>query len=322
MLGVGRTRLRDAVASGDFVVVHRGWYVAGEIWKRWHSESRHAARSLATVRAMRDGGTVASHTSAAALWGLPFYRFEPQRVHVTGPRVNGVARGAHPVVRHEGDIVACRAVVDGVAVTSLARTIADVIGRLPLEASVALADAGLRRVAWRGGDDPYDVAEAERLKAEVRQCSALTAGARGSRQARWVIAFADGRAQRPGESASRVLLHRLGFAPPRLQVRIPLEKGWYDVDFGIDDADVWGEFDGEGKYVDPEMLAGKSTAKVLLEEKRREDDIRGRTRRGIIRWGWHDIAGIGRFRRRLASFHVHPPLKPGDVPPTFAGPPL
>jgi len=114
-------------------------------------------------------------------------------------------------------------------------------------------------------------------------------------------------------------MHRLGFAPPRLQVRIPLEKGWYDIDFGIDDAGVWGEFDGEGKYTDPQMLGGRSTAEAVLEEKRREDDIRGRTRRSMIRWGSRDIASLSRFRRRLAAFHVHPPLGPGSVPPAFSG---
>ncbi|GAA1982518.1 hypothetical protein [Microbacterium pumilum] len=318
MRGMGRTDLRDAVRGGRLVVVHRGWYVDATTWRGWYPESRHVAKALAVVRTMRGGEVLLSHASAAALWGLPFYRFDPPRVHVSGAGTNGVTRGSSGVARHEVAVEGHHAEVDGVPVTSLARTAADLAGRLPLEAAISIVDAALRKVAWVDGSRRYDIDAAEEWKAKVLGCSALRRGARGSVQGRWVVEFADGRAQLPGESVSRLYLHQLGFAPPRLQVRIDHSTGWYDIDFGLDDVQVWGEFDGTGKYTDPEMLAERSTAEAVLEEKRREDDIRGRTRRPIIRWGSPHIRDVDAFRQRLADFHVRPPAGPGGVSRSFS----
>lgn len=50
------------------------------------------------------------------------------------------------------------------------------------------------------------------------------------------------------------------------------------------------EFDGEGKYRDRALRAGKSLEDVLLAEKRREDAIRGVTQWRLCRGGFRDIA--------------------------------
>lgn len=322
MAGVGRTRLHDAVRSGEVIAVHHGWYVRGSMWQQWHTEERHAAKAIAVVRSMRGGDAVLSHTSAAAHLGLPLYRVSPVRVHVTGPRTSGSVRASESVARHTGDISGDVVEMHGVRVTSLARTVADLVGRLPLTAAVALADAAMRQVAWRGGDATYDPLAADAWRDQVLARASLQRGARASVQGRWVIAFADGRAQLPGESVSRLYLHQLGFAPPSLQVRVAHSTGHYEVDFGLDDVDLWGEFDGVGKYTDPAMLKNASTAETVMLEKQREDSIRGMTRRGMIRWGSAHIATLDAFRARLASFHVHPPGAPGRVPPTFRESPL
>ena len=304
--GFTRSGIRARVESGGLIVVHRGWYVGAAYWNSWFTESRHAARAIAVARAMQGDGVILSHTSAAVLHGLPLYRFEPARVHVTGSRSNGRTRAMSAVARHEASISADRVEIHALPATSLARTVADVIGRLPLETAIAVADAALRSAAMRPGK-LYDEAAAGQLRAQIEACSALASGARGCRQARWVLEFGDGRAQTPPESVSRLYLHLLGFAPPRLQVRIEHSAGHYEADFALDDVPAWGEFDGTGKYTDPEMLADKTTAEVLIDEKLREDDIRGRTGRPVIRWGSDHIKTVEAFRRRLATFHIHPP---------------
>lgn len=316
--GVGRARLRTMLAERRLVIAHRGWYVDAKVWDAWYVEQRHAAQAIAVWRAQRGSQSVLSHTSAAVIHGLPLYRVTPTRVHVSDARANGRVGREASVARHEvsvdGDVVC----VDGLRVTSLARTVADLIGAVPVESAVSIADAALRSVAWIGDDRAYDENEDDLFRADLRACSALQPGARGSVQARWVASFADGRAERPGESVSRVHLHRLGFAKPRVQVRIPRTRGYYDVDFALDDVDVWGEFDGDGKYTDPAMRGDATALEVVIAEKRREDDIRGITRRSILRWGWPHIASPEALRRRLAEFGAYAPGPPGVIPRAFA----
>ncbi|HYP74272.1 MAG TPA: hypothetical protein VEP72_09290, partial [Microbacterium sp.] len=143
-------------------------------------------------------------------------------------------------------------------------------------------------------------------------------GSRGVVRARELLELADGRADGPSESISRLYLHWLGFAP-RLQVAIAGPSGHdYYVDFGIDEADVWGEFDGKVKYVDAAMRRpGEDAEAVVLREKAREDWIRGSTGRRVVRWGWDDLADLGTFSRRLAAYGVFPPLPTAG--PSFPG---
>src|SRR3546814_7568878 len=91
---------------------------------------------------------------------------------------------------------------EGLLVTSLPRTIVDVIRTVSTEAAIAYFDAALRLVAWRG-HGRYDGEAAERFRAEIVARLEAMPGARGIRQARVVASFADGRAQLPGESVSR-----------------------------------------------------------------------------------------------------------------------
>lgn len=104
----------------------------------------------------------------------------------------------------------------------------------------------------------------------------LLPGSRGVRNARRVVDIADGRVQLPGEAISLMYLLDLAVARPRLQVPVAAPSGTeYFVDFGLDDADVWGEFDGRAKYLDPAMRrAGESVEDAVLREKSREDWIR------------------------------------------------
>ena len=60
----------------------------------------------------------------------------------------------------------------------------------------------------------------------------------------------------------------------------------------------------EGKYVDPSMRGDRSIEEAVLDEKRREDWIRGRTNRRMLRWGDAHIGTLPLFASRLAAFNV------------------
>jgi len=297
--------LAAAVRGGSLIRVDRAWYVDAEQWHGAYSEGRHLLRVLA-AEARRIGGSdlVFSHASAAVLWELPLFRTEPARVHLSGAAASGHVRASEPLVaRHELAIPSEDVDVrHGLVCTGLARTVADVLRSASEETGLSLADAALRRVAW--SLDGYDEDAAESLRHGVREC--LPRGGRGVRRARRVLQLADGRAASPGESVSRLYVVELGLAVPRLQVPIAAPGGGrYVVDFGMDDVDAWGEYDGEGKYIDPALRGpGVGIEQVVREEKQREDWIRGVTGRRVLRWGKADIATPAHLAARLRAFGI------------------
>lgn len=310
-----RSRLREdgwtdraitgAVGRGDLVVLRRGAFIeAGDAEQLW-PEGRHLAHVIAVARDSR-GGAVASHESAAVLWDLPLYRHRPDRVHLTTPAPARISSGPD-VRRHVAPLRAEDVVLRcGIRCTSLARTVFDVIRTVPLETAIACADAAERQMALRGREWDQDAVLAWREGMQRRLVD--SDGARGVRQARWVADFSDGRAQLPGESVSRLRLVRLGFARPRLQVPVPAPNGRrFFVDFGLEDARTFGEFDGQGKYTDEAMRRGIPLQQVLLDEKRREDWIRGTTQWRFVRWEDEHIVSATALGRRLASFGIRPP---------------
>jgi hypothetical protein len=172
--------------------------------------------------------------------------------------------------------------IDGVAVTSLARTLVD-LGRIESMANAVVAmDAGLAGV--RLGGYAYAVTAQELLKELARAGSG-----RGVRSARWAIEFADEKSASPGETLSRLSIARARLTPPVLQQRFVDDEGAMFTDFWWPDFDVVGEFDGAGKYLRKEWMDGRSAADVVIDEKRREDRLRRQVSR-VVRWGW-DVAG-------------------------------
>ena len=306
--GTSSRMIARHVARGRLHRLDRGCYVDGATWSSWRPESRHLLRVIAARQRQTSADVVFSHCSAAVLWGLPLARLDPAKVHVSGARTNGhVDSTASGVARHQVDVPESeRTVVDGIPCTSLARTVADMLRVVAAETSLSILDAALRRTAWDDTAHRYDDQAAAALTAEI--AALLPPGGRGVRRARAVLDWGDGRAQLPGESISRLYLRWLGFAAPRLQVPVEGPAGtWYNVDFGMDDAGVWGEFDGRSKYVDPELRGGNvDLEEVLLAEKSREDWIRGTTGRRLVRWGSQHIADPAALSRRLAAFHIHP----------------
>ena len=304
--GYRERELRTLQASGSLVRVRRGWYAPGDRWRELWPEGQHLLLVLATADEMVGGTAVASYASAAVLHEIAMYRPRFSRVHVTvppGPRASSSAA----VMRHaedlsEDDIVEIR----GVRCTSLERTAYDLMRLATIESAVTVADAVLGRAAV--SSRLQDPALAALWRARMHDRLSAAGPTRGSRQARWVTEFADGRAELPLESVSRLQLHRLGFARPQVQVPIAGPNGrdfW--VDLGLDDADAWAEIDGQGKYRDIALRSGRDLETVLLEEKRREDWIRGRTGRRFVRWGDAEAASAESLRVHLATFGIRSP---------------
>jgi hypothetical protein len=116
-----------------------------------------------------------------------------------------------------------------------------------------------------------------------------------------VLAFARPGADSPGESRSRLAIHRAGLPDPVLQheVRAPDGRVLGQVDFWWEEFDTAGEFDGRVKY-GRSLRPGQDPGAVVFVEKVREDAIRG-DGHGMVRWVWSEITPFDAVARRLRA---------------------
>ncbi len=303
-----RREVRQRLARGTLARLHGEWELTAREYASLYTEEQHRLAIAATVRGMRTDAAVISYVSAVVMHGLPLFRTKPRRTHVTMRA--GAATRSHPTVfRHrdslpEEDIV----LVDGLLVTSLERTVVDAIRALRLEAALSVADAAIRRVAWDEGAKVYDDVAAEEFRARLWQRVFRMPGARGIRQARWVLELADGRAEGPGESTGRLYLLLLGFATPRLQVVVPGPNGLiFRVDAGLDDVGFWWEFDGLTKYTDPALTGGRTVSEILERQRWRQQWIETATGRRFTRCGWEHLDAPTTLATKLKADGVRMP---------------
>ncbi|MFJ4222719.1 hypothetical protein [Microbacterium sp. NPDC089695] len=296
--------IRGAVEEGRLHRVRRGWFMRREEWDDLWPESRHRAEVLATAGSTTTARPVFSHVSAAVLWNLPLHRVRPQRVHVMAERAHH--RHSVPgILRHEGALPAADIdEIAGIRVTSLSRTVYDVARTLNPEAALAIADAAIAHVA--GDPWAFDALAADvLLRALARR--ARTTGARGIRQAREIVSLADGRAQLPLESVTRYRLHQLGFARPLVQVPVAAPGGGvFWMDLGLEAARTFIECDGLSKYLDPSLRGARTTEQVLLDEKAREDWVRGTTGWRVVRIDSADMRSVDSADARFRAFGLRP----------------
>src|SRR5690606_2506218 len=148
---------------------------------------------------------VFSHQSAAVLWQLPALGPLPDRAHVTvSPQQGG--RSTRAMARHSSERFVSPVEIGGLQVTPLARTIVDLAATLPFPAAVVAADAALRRTRFPSTGVPRSRISVTDLQHEHARLPLR----HGAAKAWEVIAFADARAQLPGESLSRVSMLRAG----------------------------------------------------------------------------------------------------------------
>ncbi|MCW4385871.1 hypothetical protein OH146_08800 [Salinibacterium sp. SYSU T00001] len=288
------SELRRRRASGDLMRVLPGAYLPRAV----HNALAHERAHLATVRAAaltaRDE-LVFAHQSAAVLWRMPLLGPPPSRAHVSVPPQAG-GRSNQSLVRHASSRAFDPVEVDGLLTTPLARTAVDLAAALPFDAAVVVADAALRRTKSPLAGVPLTDVSPESLRREACRIPLR----RGAARASLAINFADGAAQLPGESVSRVSMLRAGVPAPVLQQELVGASGaTYYVDFWWPQFVLIGEFDGAAKYSDPVFLAGRTPEQALLDEKAREDDLRLAGYR-FCRWTWDVARNPRALRHRLA----------------------
>jgi hypothetical protein len=276
--------LRRLRRRGDLTAIADGAYIDPADARLRRSESRHALLVAAALpRVAAD--SVISHTSAAVLFGLPIWHIPLKRVHTTRPRRSGgVLTGrlhVHTAPLEPDDVTE----IGGIAVTSVVRTLLDIARTVGFEEAVVILDAALYRHLCTRDELLAGLGRMARWK--------------GAPAARRAVAFADPRAESPGESRSRVAMNRLGLPVPVLQweVRRPDGAVLGKVDFGWPERGSVGEFDGFVKY-GRLLRPGQVPADVLFAEKVREDAIRGEGL-GMGRWIWTEIDEFTEVARRL-----------------------
>lgn len=281
-----RAAVYRSAGRGDLVRIVRGAYLPSRVWESLSIEGRHLARMSATTRLHPE--TVFSHLSAALLWGLPIVGGDLRLLHSLAEPSSG-GRSVAGVARHGLGIPRDVQEIDGIRVTSLPLTLVHLASGFRPEVSVPALDAAF-------GDPRFEVSR-ERLVAEAAELPS----SRGCVRAVWAIEFADPASGSPGESLSRVGIHRLGLPRPVLQVRFVDARGFIGiVDFWWPDANVIGEFDGVGKYLREAFAVGADPAEVVLAEKDRENRLRALGPR-VARWDWAVARSLPELRRRLSE---------------------
>ncbi|NEK86099.1 type IV toxin-antitoxin system AbiEi family antitoxin domain-containing protein [Blastococcus saxobsidens] len=254
--GYGHPEIRSMCATGRWVRLRRGIYVAADDLARAEQQGRRFQLDcLAVLVALDRPGAALGHGTAARLWGLPVPR--PPTISLVDP--------AHTRTGRDHRMTQTPLADDEVAVrgpfrlTTPARTLVDHARSEPLEEAVVAMDAALL---------------AERVVPEqLRTAASRAARWPGARRAERAVVLADGRAESPLETRGRLRIAGAGLPVPELQVEIRAEGRLVAVvDAWFDDAAVAVEFDRQVKYTDP--WRGRSPERVLWEEKRREDRLR------------------------------------------------
>jgi hypothetical protein len=156
-----RALFYERVRKGDFVSLRRGAYVAASQWRELDARGKYRLRVLAAV-AYSQRPLVISHLSAACLWDLPWFSAYPRAIHALEPEANG-GRSSSVIARHTVGITDEYVSIEGVLVTSLARTVVDIARSTSFEKAVAVADAALRRTTVPWGGVPATVLTREKL---------------------------------------------------------------------------------------------------------------------------------------------------------------
>ncbi|GGF34355.1 type IV toxin-antitoxin system AbiEi family antitoxin domain-containing protein [Williamsia phyllosphaerae] len=268
--GVTDRHLMSRVRSGELIRLRPGVYAAGV---ERTPESMHRLEILATEHHL----LTVSHRSAAVLHGLRMLKPDLSRIDVSsGSRSGGrihPTRHIHSGLLDADDVV----IVDGVAVTSLERTAADVACMADFDRALVVLDSALRAGADRD-------AIGEILARRRRQ---------GVSTARIALSMADRNSESVGESWSRAQMITARLPLPRLQDARVIRGRRVIPDFDWD-RQLVGEFDGHIKY-GRLLRPGQTVVDVVADEKAREDLLRWDGSM-VLRWVWSDLE-----RRRVVG---------------------
>lgn len=284
--GFNDRQLQQLVRSGMLRRVRPGEFALPQEWDPASRLEQHREFVLRTAERV-SAPQVYSHHAAAALWRIRIRGRWPDRVDVLAARASG-GRSSGRVRRHALGFETHEVVeLDGLLVTSPAQTVIDLARALPFLDGVVAADSALGTAFGRRQlTTPEDLDR--RLHADDRP--------RGALKARAVVAEADGRAESPPESESRMETVLLGFPRPELQREFMTSLGAFRTDFWWEEFGLGGECDGAAKYSDPEFLRGRSPQQVFRDEKARERALLAVPElRRLVRWEPADLTPMARF---------------------------
>ncbi|KQO63537.1 hypothetical protein [Curtobacterium sp. Leaf261] len=286
---VSVSTMHRAAAAGQLHRVAPARFVTASNWTAAGPRQRAVTNIHAALDRV-DAELVVSHWSAAAMLGLPALRGWPETVEVYDSRAARTRRVGmtlrRPGVPPRRDLRS----IDGLIVTSLARTSIDLALTAPFADAVAVLDAALA-----AGLD---------AEALVHVLSERPA-ARRRRTARDAVDFADPLAGSAAESFTRVGLAEMGAPRPTLQHEFTTRSGTRTVDFWFPDQGVALEFDGRAKYTQERYLQGRSPVDVFVAEKRRHEDLMACSGlRELVRIEWRDVDAPARLVERLRAAGV------------------
>lgn len=297
--------LRTSLHAGEVTRVRRGVYTpatTGSVIERHRATL--LARCTAAARTL-SGRFAFSHQTAAFLHGLPV-TVRSDVAHLV-QQIRPQGDSAHDLIRHhtchlpDEDIT----MIAGLPVTTMPRTLVDCARALHPREGLCVADAILRRLTGMDRFRPdRGLTSQQRLREELVERVRQLGRAPGVVRARAIVAYADGRAESPGESRLRWVVLKSGFAAPILQPCICTAVGDFYADLGWRSEEgrptqwVLAEYDGVTKY---------QANEDLYREKQREDALRD-AGCVVIRATKQDIAHPGRLTRLLQRHVPGQPL--------------
>lgn len=286
--------LARRVARGNLVSPLPGAYADAELWASL--ERRPDLRALMLARAATElhPDWTFCHATAALAHDLRVSYRLLDRLNVTSVpphRPSLPPTASCHYVRNPEPIL-----VDGVRATSLRMTTLDFLRTYEPHEGLIVADAALTKSGMI----------ASQLVEELR---AVGAGLPGISRALSVASYADSRAESGAESMARAMMIRLRYTLPELQVWVanPLDdRHPFRVDclwILADGTVVICEVDGQEKRRNEEMTKGKSTDRLVWEERQRES-LLSVTGARIVRLSSDDVRSERTVAHRLDAFGV------------------
>jgi hypothetical protein len=254
--GLTSSQLRHLLRQGVLVVLRRGLYVDGELWRSLDPyREQPRLRTRAVIRGLKRGFVV-SHDSAGHEHGLEILVPPDSHTHITR-RGSTTAWSRYGVKHHYAAFRPEQVVeIDGLEVLDLARTAVDIAREHGEPFGEIACDAAMRRGVTR---------------AALREACAPMANWPHVRGTRRAVEFADPRAQTAIETLGRLLVEELGVGPIDLQFPARLEDGkvrWADIRVGCHLFETHGKI----KFLTPEEggVADRPPSEVAWELKKRD----------------------------------------------------
>ena len=274
--GVGPNALAALERSGTVRRIGPRAFVTGTAWGEASTpEQRHRLVTTAILRSF-DGRVVASHHSALALHGLPFWRVKDSVVHVAR-RTGSTSRRRGQLKIHEAFPRDGLVSVEGFESVCASLAVVGTALVDGFEAGLVAADAALHR-----GLTTLD--ELEHWLGRLPRRPWLSV-------ARQVLASVEPLTESVGETRTRLLLLAMADLPP-VTPQFPFVDEWDQVwaraDFLVGDGLVV-EFDGMKKYRAADGPTSPAAQRIVEAEKRREDRIRAMGY-AVVRLTWADLA--------------------------------